>query len=46
MNPAGPGMSPDKVMLIFALAFAILLALILPFLRNPPPNYSSPLTIH
>jgi MFS family permease len=44
MNPAGPGMSPDKVMLIFALAFAILLALILPFLRNPPPNYSSPLT--
>lgn len=46
MNPLnGSAMNPDKVMLFFAILFAGLLLLILPFLRNPPPNYTSPISV-
>jgi hypothetical protein len=43
MNPAGAALSPGDVMSYFAILFAILLLTILPFLRNPPPGYTSPL---
>jgi len=45
MDPNGQAMNPDRVMLFFALLFAVLLLLILPFLRNPPPHYTSPISV-
>ena len=41
MNPVGSFQySPQQTMLTLALTFLVLLAVSLPFLRNPPPNYT------
>jgi MFS family permease len=41
MNPQGSFVyTPQQTMLTLALTFLVLLAVSLPFLRNPPPNYT------
>ena len=39
MDPAGLALKPAQAMLTLSIVFLLLLALALPFLRNPPPNY-------
>ena len=39
MDPAGAALAPAQAMRLLAGVFFLLLALALPFLRNPPPNY-------
>ena len=42
MDPAGAGLEPPAVQLLFAGIFALILALALPVLRNPPPGFEPP----